>query len=87
MSYVEFVEADQGWRWWCKLSNIFDVIIVLATNVIPASWLDGYDLRFDLAAISSWCGQPGRPMHSAVKTSFIQYRNFFDSAKDRNRGV
>ena len=37
---VEFVEADQGWRWWCKLSNIFDVIIVLATNVIPASWLD-----------------------------------------------
>ena len=28
----------QGWRWWCKLPNIFDVIIVLATNVIPAPW-------------------------------------------------
>lgn len=31
-----FVRAlPEGWRWWCKLSNIFDVIIVLATNVIP----------------------------------------------------
>jgi len=28
----------EGWRWWCKLSNIFDVIIVLATNVIPV-WI------------------------------------------------
>ena len=63
----EFVETDQGWRWWCKVSNIFDVIIVLATNVIPASWLD---LIF---AVCSWCGQPGRPIHSAVKTNFIQY--------------
>ena len=39
-----FVRAlPEGWRWWCKLSNIFDVIIVLATNVIPVPWLQsGY---------------------------------------------
>ncbi|CAK9073969.1 L type [Durusdinium trenchii] len=34
-----FVRAlPEGWRWWCKASNIFDVIIVLATNVIPV-WI------------------------------------------------
>lgn len=38
--HVECTSNCQGWRWWCKLSNIFDVIIVLATNVIPVPWLD-----------------------------------------------
>mmetsp|Transcript_11007 Transcript_11007/g.26578 ORF Transcript_11007/g.26578 Transcript_11007/m.26578 type:complete len:577 (-) Transcript_11007:222-1952(-) len=25
----------EGWRWWFRGSNIFDVVVVLATNVIP----------------------------------------------------
>jgi hypothetical protein len=40
-----------------------------------------------ISAISSWCGQPGRPMHSAVTSFILHLRNFFDSAKDSNRGV
>jgi len=25
----------EGWRWWCKASNLFDVVIVMATNIVP----------------------------------------------------
>ena len=28
----------EGWRWWFRSSNIFDVVVVLATNVIPV-WI------------------------------------------------
>ena len=30
--------CTEGWRWWFRSSNIFDVVVVLATNVIPV-WI------------------------------------------------